>query len=254
MRSTLTLSLILTLCGVAIACGDSGESSDSGGTGSANSNTKREVPCTDESVSELTLFDEPNPAKVFNDPLEEGFQTEVDATAGGMSPSESFIYLKFNDDGLKPVELSDEAAFDSLDWDLAIRRYIIRLNSGVSGPGIVKAARTKPGSTFDNVDKVPDGLEFRVEEYFTDSCVLVNDTSGLGAPGTALASFWSYKPCVKMTHNIYIIEIARPKTRHIKLEVMGYYPPDRQKICDATDMVPSPSGGGDVRIRWAFLD
>jgi hypothetical protein len=100
---------------------------------------------------------------------------------------------------------------------------------------------------------LPEGLEFRSEEYFTDSCEFINDSSGMG-PGTALASFWSYSACVAMTHNIYIIETTLPKKRHVKLEVTSYYYPDRQKICDETGMVPMPSGAGNMQWRWAFID
>jgi hypothetical protein len=57
-----------------------------------------------------------------------------------------------------------------------------------------------------------------------------------------------------MTHNVYIIQVDRPKKRHVKLEVMGYYPADRQQICDETGKVPTPSGAGQMTLRWAFID
>ena len=57
-----------------------------------------------------------------------------------------------------------------------------------------------------------------------------------------------------MTHNVYIVETTRPKKRHVKLEVMSYYYPDRQQICDETGMVPMPSGAGNMKWRWAFID
>lgn len=210
--------------------------------------------CTDESVSKLTLFDqEPNDAEVINDPADEGFLTELDVTGGGMSPSLPFLYLKFTDEGLEPVAINDEEAFESVDWDIAARRFVIRLNSGVSGPGWVKAARTAPKTAFENVDDVPEGLEFRAEEYFSEDCTFLSD-AGIGSATTVLASFWSYSACVAMTHNVYIIQVDRPKKRHVKLEVMTYYPADRQKICDETGTVPSPSGAGHMTLRWAFID
>jgi len=254
MRSTLALPLILTLCCSSVACGDSGSAGSETTDDTASAELRHDVSCIDESFAQLGLFEEPNPAKVFNDPVpEEGFETEVDATAGDVSPTESFVYLKFEDDGLNRVDISDDDAFDSLDWDIAIRRYIIRLNSGVSGPGEVKAARTKPNTSFDGVDSVPDGLDFRVEKYFSEDCTFVGD-GGIGGPATALASFWAYEHCVKMTHNVYVIEVARPKTRHVKLEVMAYYPRDRQQMCEETGTVASPSGAGRMLLRWAYFD
>ncbi|HET8937190.1 MAG TPA: HmuY family protein [Polyangiales bacterium] len=245
MRSTVALPLILSLswCSV-VACGDASVAEQRG-----------EVICTDESFSKLALFsDKPNPAEVINDKEAQGFLTEIDVTAGGMSPTLPYVYLKFEDDGLKSVAITDEDAFESTDWDIAARRFVLRLNSGVSGPGQVKAARTAPKTEFDKVTAVPKALEFRAEEYFTESCDIIPDPSGIGSPGTALSSFWSYDACVAMTHNVYIISVDRPKARHVKLEVMAYYFPDRQEVCDETGMVPSPSGAGHLKLRWAFVD
>lgn len=250
MRSPTAPRLILSLCCFAVLGSSHGCGDEAGET----TETLAEVPCTDESVTNLTLFDEPNPADVINDPQSDGFSTDIDATGGGLSADRSYVYMKFEDDGLKNVELSDEDAFKSLDWDIAVRRYVIRLNSGVSGPGKVKAARTKPETKFESVEKLPDGLDFRAEEYFTESCDFINDSSGIGGPGTALASFWSYSACVAMTHNVYVVELARPKKRHVKLEIMSYYYPDRQKVCDDTGMVPMPSGAGNMKWRWSFID
>lgn len=257
MRSTLALPFLVSLGFCAFtACGDGG--SGGGDTGeSSEGYTPQEahdVSCTDESFGKLTLFsDEPSPAEVINDPQEEGFLTEVDTTGGGVSPTQPYVYMKFTDEGLKPVEINDEDAFDSLDWDIAARRFVIRLNSGVSGPGWVRAARTAPRTAFSSVDALPKDLEFRAEEYFTEDCTFIAD-AGIGSAVTALSSFWSYSACVEMTHNVYVIQVDRPMKRHVKLEVMTYYYPDRQKICDDTGEVPNPSGAGHMTLRWAFID
>jgi hypothetical protein len=255
MRATPPFALA---CLLLAACGDdpAGSPSDSSKAGSGGSAQLREVPCQDESVSALSLFDKPSQGRIIDD-LHQGdtFESVIDATGGGLTPSESFVYARFTDSGLKRVDLSDEQAFRSLDWDLAFRRYIIRLNSGVSGPGDVTGARTRPNTDFDALRELPEELEFRTEEYFTDSCAFVNDTSGLeGGPGTALSSFWSYPGCVSMTHNVYVVEVTQPKKRHVKLTVQAYYSLKAQRSCDSTGTVPSPSGAGNLRVRWAFLD
>src|SRR5262249_14356050 len=151
-------------------------------------------------------LDEPSDAVVRDESMMNGtFNSFLDTMAGGLNPSKSYTYVRFSEKGLQRVEIGDEDAFGSLDWDLAVRRFVIRLNSGISGPGEVKGARTSPNTKFDDLKSVPSGLEYRVEEYFSEDCQLISD-SGIGSPATALASFWSYKSCVMMTHTVYVIE------------------------------------------------
>jgi hypothetical protein len=38
------------------------------------------------------------------------------------------------------------------------------------------------------------------------------------------------------------------------LEILAYYEPDKQAICNETGMVPMPSGAGRIMLRWAFLE
>src|SRR5256885_9669414 len=101
------------------------------------------VDCTDQSIQQLSLFRPVNGAAIGNDnsaaPV---IVSSIDATAGGLSPTKSYVYAKFTDSGLTNVAVGDEDAFTSSDWDVAFRRFIIRLNSGISGPSCVTAART----------------------------------------------------------------------------------------------------------------
>ncbi len=210
--------------------------------------------CQDQSISTLDFFDTVSPAAVTEEGEMAGeFLTLIDATGGGMTPSQSYVYARFTDTGLEKLEISDEDALLSTDWDIAFRRFIIRLNSGVSGPSCVGAGRTAPGTTFESLTEEPEGLTYRTEQYFTEpSCDIVPDGSGLGSPATALSSFWTYPGCVQMTDNVYVVRPA--SGRHVKLQVVSYYPPANQETCDTTDTVPIPSGGGALRVRWAFLD
>src|ERR1700755_386679 len=98
----------------------------------------REVQCTDQSVMMLSLFDVPATGKIREEGTGDDFVTFIDATGGGMTPTQSYVYARFTDKGLEKLDLDDESAFESTKWDIAFRRYIIRLNSGVSGPGDVK--------------------------------------------------------------------------------------------------------------------
>jgi len=219
-----------------------------------------EVACVDAQVVDLGLFEEVNPDGVTNEPLDEGFRSLIDATGGVMFgggppvPTQSFVYLRFTEEGLEKVEVSDVDAFESGDWDLAARRFILRINSGVAGPSCVRVARTAPDTEFDSLTSVPSGLEYRSEAYYSpEDCTIVSDGSGIGAPGTALASYWTYRGCVEMTGNVYVIELA--DGRSVKLEVESYYEPEVQSYCNENGTLPdSPSGSGNIRVRWAFLD
>ncbi len=214
------------------------------------------TPCTDESILDLNLFTDPNAATIENTADGNGFTTHVDATAGGFSPSMSYVYARFTEDGLTLVDIGDEAAFDSMDWDIAFRRFIIRLNSGPSGPSCVSAARTAPSTDYDGLTAPPDGLEYHTEEYYSAApvCTLVPDSYGLMSPATVLANFWEYPGCVAMTGNVYVLQLATG--RHVKLTVTDYYDPTVQDMCDTTGSVDmsAPTGSGNIRLRWAFLD
>jgi hypothetical protein len=253
MRLTALFALVLaSACGFGRDLDDLGDAGPMAGS-DATPPDLREVDCVDQSISSLMLLEETAPAAIAEDEDDGagGFETRIDATAGGMPPKHSFVYALFTEDGLEQVDVGDEDAFESLDWHIAFRRYVVRLNSGVSGPGDITAARTAPDTEFEALEELPDGLDQRTEEYFTASCDYVTDSTGIGAPATALASFWSYSGCLKMTGNVYVL--ALDGGRHVKFQVLGYYPPDVQAMCNETSTIPMPSGAGDIRIRWAFL-
>lgn len=264
------LSLLLALTGCNSGGGGSSDAGGGGGdagggddTGAADGGGNHDsgmacmavAPmCVDQQIMTLDLFSTVSTRAVTEEGSVPGtFLTHIDSSAGGIMPTESYVYLRFSETGLTPVMISDQDAFASTDWDIAVRRFIVRLNSGVSGPSCVQAARTAPMTTFDSVTSVPAGLTFHSEVYMTDTtCDLVPDGSGLGSPSTVLSSFWTYPGCVSMTHNVYIVQLA--SGRHVKLEVMGYYDTAAQTQCDTMGTLPTPSTSGNMRLQWAFLD
>lgn len=211
------------------------------------------VACVDESFARLNLFEAPSPGAITEKGTQPGvFESVIDATGGGLNVNQSYVYARFTDKGLEKLSLGDEDAFASDAWHISLRRYVVRTNSGVSGPGKVHAARTAPDTKFDTLTSVPASLAYRTEEYFTKSCEFVPDTSGIGAPATALSSFWSYAGCLAMTNNVFVVEL--PGGRHVKLQVLEYYPADIQKMCNETGKLPAMSNAGNYRVKWAFLD
>lgn len=212
-----------------------------------------EVSCVDEQIVMLDLYEDPYATTVTNEDLGGTFRTTIDSSAGGLSPTESYAYLRFTEAGAELVPISDVEAFESQQWDIAARRFILRLNSGASGPSCVSGARTAGGTEFESLDAVPEGLDYRVEEYFQDDCSFVSDGSGIGSPGAALASFWTYGGCVQMSKFVYVVQLA--SGRHVKLQVETYYTPDVQQVCDESGSLPDgPSGAGNLQILWGFLD
>ena len=210
------------------------------------------VLCQDEQVAQLKLYDVANPALITEEGTAPNFATLIDSSAGGTGVTKAYVYARFTDTGLQKVNISDEEAFVSLDWDIAFRRYVIRLNSGVGGPSCVEGARVAPGATFDGLTEIPANIPWRTEAYFTNSCDFVPDTSGIGAPATITSSFWSYQSCVAMTGNIFVAHLR--DGRYVKLTITGYYATAAQQTCNQTGSVPTPSGSGNLRMKWSFIN
>jgi hypothetical protein len=182
------------------------------------------------------------------------FVTTVDATAGGFGVSDQhpWVYIGFGDDGARRVDIDDETALESMDWDMALRRFILRLNGGDSGPSCVGAASLLEGR-YEDLVEVPEGLEFAVDDYYTDDCTIVNDSSGLpGSPQVVLAPWWRYAGCVATTGVPHLLRLA--DGRVLKLAVEGYYEdPADQAACNDASEAPPGAVSADFTLRWRFL-
>jgi len=240
--------------------GSGGGGSSGGGSGGGGGGTEplctepADVPCSDQVFLGLDLQADIAPGLIQNTAEADGWRSHIDATAGGFAAPDpdSYVYGVFTSAGLTKVDLSDEDSLDSMDWDIGFRRYMIRINSGNSGPSCVRAAYIA-GTSYDALTAVPPGLEglLRVDEYFNASCELIPDSSGLGSPDTALSGFWVYTVCVSMTGNVYVLELR--SGRHLKLEVTNYYNDAAQAQCQSGTAPPQPNDSANIRMRWAFL-
>jgi hypothetical protein len=213
------------------------------------------VACADSIILAMNLKNEPAPGLIQNEADGTGWRSTIDATAGGFNAPDphAFVYGRFTNNGLEKVNISDEQSLETMGWDIAFRRYVVRINSADSGPSCVTAARTIPGSTYEELAAVPGGLKYFADDYFTDdSCEIKPDGSGLpDSPATALSSYWTYPNCVAMTGNIFVIELK--DGRHLKLIVDAYYKTlVGQEQCNN---MGSSGGtpGATFQIRWAFL-
>ena len=202
--------VLLTGCADKAAVDDTGPGGDTTAV-EAVCEEPAEVSCVDELILDLSLHDDAvSDGDVTTTTDGDDFVTDVDATAGGYNNATQnpWVYLKFTDTGAEKVEIDDETALESMDWDVAARRFIVRLNGGSSGPSCVGAA-TFFESTYDDLTEIPDGLSYGVDDYYTSDCTIINDSSGLpDSPQVVLGGWWSYSSCVATTDNPHLIQTA----------------------------------------------
>jgi hypothetical protein len=210
------------------------------------------VACEDAIVSDLSLHDDlTSDGRVKNTADGADWVTEIDATAGGFG-QETFnpwVYVRFTEEGAERVNIDDETALESMEWHLAARRFILRLNGGSSGPSCVGAA-TFLEKSYDELTEVPSDAEFVLDDYYTTDCTLINDSSGLeGSPQVALSAWWEYPGCVKTTRIPFLVQLEDGHV--IKLRVEQYYGTD-QATCNQDSL---PGGdSGTIEIRWTYVE
>jgi hypothetical protein len=216
-----------------------------------------DVLCSDQVILQMNLKSAPAPGLINNEQDGTGWISHIDATAGGFGSSDpdSYVYGKFADNGLEKVAISDEDSLDSMDWDIALRRYVARINSGNSGPSCVQGAVVFNPPAYDDLTIVPAGLTFSPDVYFNESCAVIEDGTGLpGSPDTVLSGYWDYTGCVAMSDDIFVLSLA--DGRQVKLLFTNYYDytTGAQAECNTTGAVSQqPSGSAEIRMRWAFV-
>jgi hypothetical protein len=208
--------------------------------------------CVDQMILDLSLHaDKVSEGAVTTTRDGDDFLTVVDATAGGFGQSDNnpWVYVKFRANGATRVDIDDETALESVDWDMSLRRFIVRLNGGDSGPSCVGAVSLLE-RTYEQIDTVPEGLDYLVDDYYPDDCTIVNDSSGLpGSPQVVLAPWWSYPGCVATTSMPHLIRLANGTV--IKLVVDQYYEDaTAQATCNAEGMAPPGAVSAVFTLRW----
>lgn len=231
------------------ACSD--KSNDSGVEQEALCSEPAAMECEDALVLDLGLQNTVSDGAISTSSDGDGFLSLIDASAGGyqQAPSNPWVYVAFTDDGLEKIEISDEDALESMDWDLSFRRFIIRLNGGSSGPGCTGAAVFFE-DTYESLDSVPEGVPYVEDNYYTPDCTIINDSSGLpNNPQTSLGPWWEYPNCVATTGYPFLIQ--KNDGRVVKFVVDSYYG-EGQDSCNSNGTPGSDSA--NFQIRWAFMD
>lgn len=235
--------------------GGSGGGAGGGSGGGSGMCAKTPVECSDQAILGLDLKKDASPAVILNTADGMGWRSTVDSTGGGFMPTQSYVYAKFGATGLEKVAVGDEAALDSMDWDIAFRRFVIRLNGGDSGPSCVAAVGLPMGTSYDSVTQAPSGAQYVIDNFLdkAPTCSFIDDMSGLTtSPMTALASFYQYSSCVAMTGKVFVVQTR--EGRHVKLTVYTYYSTEAGQTMCNTSGSSGGAPGGTVRLRWQFLD
>lgn len=256
MRSMLGFLVLLAACDGKDGGGGGddtgGETGDTGSDVEAVCTEQTPPSCVDEMILDLSLHgDKTSDGEVTTTADGADFFTEIDASAGGYNQyqNNAWVYVRFDADGAHRVDIDDETALESMDWDMALRRYIVRLNGGDSGPSCVGAAEMR-GFTYEKLTEIPDGISYQLDDYYTDDCTITEDTSGLpGSPAVAMGGWWDYPGCVATTETPFLIQKA---DGHIlKLVVLAYYG-DEQADCNENET--TTADGGYYQLRWTFMN
>lgn len=210
------------------------------------------VQCVDEMILDLSLHDDKvSDGEVSSESDGADTLTYVDASAGGYNQANNnpWTYIRFEDDGtVSRIDIDDETALEDMTWHLALHRFVIRINSGDSGPSCVGAGALL-GTTYEDVTAVPEGMTYLKDDFYTDDCTLVNDSSGLpGSPQVAMGGWWEYPGCVDVTGTPFLIQLD--DGRVIKLVVEAYY--DDMGV-DCEDGSVTSAAGGFIWMRWSAL-
>jgi hypothetical protein len=206
------------------------------------------VTCVDAAIQDLSLQEKVSEGVVASTRDGDDWLTKLDASAGGTmnAAMNAWLYLRFTDDGLAKVEIDDIAALTSSDWDIAAKRYGIRVNSGSSGPSCVTVAAGT--GEYAALGAAPVDASFAAERYYTDDCALVPDDHTLGDPDYQMATWWAYEGCVKTTGSPFVLRLA--DERALKLVVEAYYG-EGQAACNESNAMGTDSA--QMTWRWRFL-
>jgi hypothetical protein len=161
---------------------------------------------------------------------------QIDATAGGsMSYGDNpFIYVDLI--GGQKVAITDVQAQQSEDWDIAFKRWQIKINGGDSGPAGVGVALVADKNLAD-VTSAPAG-PYAQDNYFDAGCMTQQDA--IGGLSTQLSDWYDYDTATNaLTPKKEVIVLnRRDQQGHIKLQITGYY---------------KGMAGGNYTLSWSLL-
>lgn len=216
MRAQLVLVALLSL-----AC-SSDPITDDGAAGSGGGAATPPRACSGALKQSLGLVDEVSSAAVSTvDERAEEKTLYVDASAGGIEGQDEHAWVYVSLATGQGVALTDLAALESRDWDLAFKRFVVRTNSGDSGPGRGGAIRV--ALDFAQVDAATLGNKpLPIEEWFDDDCTLrVDENEELLTTFTGWSQYDEAKHVLNAADVTYIA--AGADGALYKVAILDYY-------------------------------
>jgi len=162
----------------------------------------------------------------------EGEVAIVDATAGGSANSADnpFIYLQFEGDAVTKLEITDVEALSDTSWDIALKRFLVRVNGGDSGPGNVQVAAVE-AETVEDVSEAPGADAFSTDDWSDEECGYVSGP--IGEPATAVGTWYGYEETrLSPLENVYVIQ--REDGTMFKFAFETYYHDDTSGFLELT--------------------
>ncbi len=146
----------------------------------------------------------------------------VDASAGGSAAASTNPWTYLDLSTATRVDITDSASLTASTWDLAIKRPVLRTNSGDSGPAGGGAVFLK-GKAFDAVTdaEVKSALP-AAEDWFDHMCTLKTDPTG--AIKTTFDRWYEYDGAtMKLTPAAGTWIVRGAKGALYRLEIGSYY-------------------------------
>lgn len=167
----------------------------------------------------------------------------VDASAGGSMAQKDNPWIYVSLAGGAKVDVTDETAYASTEWDVALKRPLLRSNSGDGGPGNGGAAFLE-GATFAEVTAADaQGASLQPEDWFDAACVVQTDPSG--AILTSFSGWYDYDMATMTVSPHPGVFVVRGGDGALyKLAILDYY---------ATEDGGTGMAGGRYKIDVAVL-
>jgi hypothetical protein len=224
MRLSLALALFAIASSLA-ACSSEPLTGDTTGGGS-NAGGKQSMeprPCSGALKQSLSLVDEVSTATVATlDEVGSERTLYVDASAGGIDGQDQHPWVYLSLATGKAVAVSDLDALSQTSWDLAFKRFLVRTNSGDSGPGQGGAIRI--ALPWDQVESATLGSKaVPVEEWFDADCMLQVDmaTMELITTFSGWSEYDDVNHVLSAADVVFIVKSAAGEL--YKLQILDYY-------------------------------
>lgn len=218
------LFLGVGLSSLSAACGGDGDAT--GGAASASGSGGQQIgpACPEEREAVIAPVDKVSEGAVTVLSDMDGIKTlYIDASAGGImeAPSNPWVYIDLAK--AARADITDISADTSLQWDLAMKRPVIRTNSGLGAAGDGGAAFLKE-AMFEAVTKESaEGATILVEDWFDDACMVQLDPGGFTR--TTFDAWYDYGG--QGTHAVVphpgVFVVRGAKGALYKLELLSYY-------------------------------